>query len=107
MTYRQPARTPPRRLPRILVASLLVVISALGAALGYPLLASSSSTATSAFEALRSERRGVAPATGPDSSPAGGLQDRRLVEPGGPDRFGQRPGRPPGAAAPGQPVAAA
>jgi zinc D-Ala-D-Ala carboxypeptidase len=47
MTYSEPARTTTRRIPRILVAGLLVVIAAIVAALGYPLLASSSSTAAS------------------------------------------------------------
>src|SRR5687767_10544352 len=45
MTYSEPARTTTRRIPRILVAGLLVVIAAIAAALGHPLLASSSSTA--------------------------------------------------------------
>ena len=45
MTYSEPARTTTRRIPRILVAGLLVVIAAIAAALGYPLLASSSSRA--------------------------------------------------------------
>ena len=55
----EPARTTPRRIPRILVAGLLVVIAAIGAALGYPLLASSSSTAASPIDVLRSEHRGL------------------------------------------------
>jgi D-alanyl-D-alanine carboxypeptidase len=59
MTYREPARTTPRRIPRILVAGLLVVITAIGAALGYQLLASSSSTAASPTDVLRSEHRGA------------------------------------------------
>jgi D-alanyl-D-alanine carboxypeptidase len=44
-TYRQPARTTTPRIPRILVAGLLVVLAAIAAASGYQLLASSSSTA--------------------------------------------------------------
>jgi D-alanyl-D-alanine carboxypeptidase len=47
MTYREPARTTTRRIPRILVAGLLVVNVAIIGAFGYQLLASSSSTATS------------------------------------------------------------
>src|SRR6266540_2079957 len=59
MTCSEPARTTTRRIPRILVASLLVVIAAIAAALGYPLLASSSSTAASPIDVLRSEHRGA------------------------------------------------
>jgi zinc D-Ala-D-Ala carboxypeptidase len=59
MTYSEPARTTPRRIPRIPVAGLLVVIAAIAAALGYPLLASSPSTAASPIDVLRSEHRGV------------------------------------------------
>ena len=59
MTYSEPARTTTRRVPRILVAGLLVVITAIGAALGYQLLASSSSTAASPIDVLRSEHRGA------------------------------------------------
>ena len=55
MTSSAPARTRTRRIPRILVAGLLVVI----AALGYPLLASSSSTAASPIGVLRREHPGV------------------------------------------------
>jgi zinc D-Ala-D-Ala carboxypeptidase len=58
VTYRQPARTTTRRIPRILVAGLLVVIAAIAAARGYELLASSSSTAGSPIDVLRSEHRG-------------------------------------------------
>ena len=47
MTYSKPARTTTRRIPRILVASSLVVFAAIAAALGYQSLASSSSTAAS------------------------------------------------------------
>ena len=61
MTYSQPARTTTRRIRirRIRVAGLLVVIAAIGAALGYQLLASSSSTATSPTDVPRSEHRGA------------------------------------------------
>ncbi len=59
MTHSEPARTTTRRIPRILVAGLLVVIAAIGAAHGYQLLASSSSTAASPIDVLRSEHRGL------------------------------------------------
>src|SRR6266540_31464 len=59
MTCSEPARTTTRRIPRILVASLLVVIAAIAAALGYPLLASSSSTAASPIDIPRGEHRGA------------------------------------------------
>jgi zinc D-Ala-D-Ala carboxypeptidase len=47
------------RIRRIRVAGLLVVIAAIAAALGYQLLASSSSTAASSIDVLRSEHRGL------------------------------------------------
>ena len=59
MTYRQPARTTARRIPRILVAGLLVGIAAIVAARGYQSLAPSSSTTASPIDVLRSERRVV------------------------------------------------
>jgi D-alanyl-D-alanine carboxypeptidase len=59
MTYSEPARTTTRRIPRISVAGLLVAIAAIAAALGYPLLASSSSTAASPIDVLPSEHRGA------------------------------------------------
>jgi D-alanyl-D-alanine carboxypeptidase len=59
MTYSKPARTTTRRTPRILVAGLLVVIAAIAAALGYQSLASSSSTAASPIDVLRSDHRGA------------------------------------------------
>jgi len=59
MTYREPARTTTRRTPRILVASLLVVIAAIAAALGYQSLASSSSRAASPVDVLGGEHRGA------------------------------------------------
>src|SRR5215211_396148 len=59
MTYREPARTTTRRIRirRIRVAGLLVVIAAIAAAVGSQLLASSSSTAASPIDVLRSEHR--------------------------------------------------
>jgi zinc D-Ala-D-Ala carboxypeptidase len=59
MTYSQPARTTTRRIRWIRVAGLLVVIAAIAAALGYQLLGSSSSTAASPIDVLRSEHRGL------------------------------------------------
>ena len=61
MTYSKPARTTTRRIRirRIRVAGLLVVIAAIAASLGYQLLASSSSTAASPIDVLRSEHRGA------------------------------------------------
>ena len=58
MAYSEPARTTTRRIRirRIRVAGLLVVIAAIAAALGYHSLASSSSTATSPIDVLRSGR---------------------------------------------------
>lgn len=100
MTYRKPVRTTTRRIPRIVVAGLLV-IAAVGAALGYRLLASSSSTVASPIDILRSEHRGAALATGPDSPHAGGSRDPGPAPTRGPDRVRQRAGRAPGAAAPG------
>jgi D-alanyl-D-alanine carboxypeptidase len=57
MTYSEPARTTTRRIPRILVAALLVVIAGLAAAPGYELLASSKDS--SPIDVLRSEHRGA------------------------------------------------
>jgi D-alanyl-D-alanine carboxypeptidase len=57
MTYSQPARTTTRRIPRILVAGLPLVIAAIGAVLGYELVASSSSTSASRTDVLGSEHR--------------------------------------------------
>jgi D-alanyl-D-alanine carboxypeptidase len=65
VTYGEPARTTIYRsrnrirIRRIRVAGLLVVVAAIGAALGYQLLASSSSTAESPIHGLRSEHRGA------------------------------------------------
>jgi D-alanyl-D-alanine carboxypeptidase (penicillin-binding protein 5/6) len=60
MAYREPARATTRRIRIrwIRVAGLLVVVAAI-AALGYQLLASSSSTAESLVDVLRSEQRGA------------------------------------------------
>ena len=59
MTYSEPARTTTRRIPRIPVAGLLVVIAAVAAALGYQLLATSSSAAASPIDILRSAHLGT------------------------------------------------
>jgi zinc D-Ala-D-Ala carboxypeptidase len=61
MTYSEPARTTTRRIRirRKRLAGLLVVIAAIAAALGYQSLASSSSTAASPIDVLRSEHRGL------------------------------------------------
>src|SRR5688572_27123576 len=103
MAYSERARTPTRRTPRILVAGLLVVIAAIAAALGYPLLASPSATAASPIDVLSSEHRGAALASGPDSPRAGGLRDRGPAPTRGPDHFRQRAGRQPSTAPPGRP----
>jgi zinc D-Ala-D-Ala carboxypeptidase len=58
VTSSEPARTTTRRNRRIRVAGLLVVIAAIAAALGHQVLASSSSTAASPIDVLRSEHRG-------------------------------------------------
>jgi D-alanyl-D-alanine carboxypeptidase (penicillin-binding protein 5/6) len=60
MAYREPARATTRRIRIrwIRVAGLLVVVAAI-AALGYQLLASSSSTAESLVDVLRGEQRGA------------------------------------------------
>jgi hypothetical protein len=61
VTYSEPARRTTRRvrIRWIRVAGLLVVIAAVAAALGYQVLASSSSTAASPIDVLRSEHRGA------------------------------------------------
>src|SRR5262245_34084152 len=79
MTYGEPARTTTRRVPRILVAGLLVVVAANAVALGCPLLTSSSSTAASPIDVPRSEqprpqrapRRAVGEAASPIDIPRG------------------------------------
>jgi zinc D-Ala-D-Ala carboxypeptidase len=128
MAYSKPARPTTRRIPRLLVTGLLVVSAATTAALGYPLLASSSARDASAIDVLRSERpwpplpppravgeavsptdvprgerRGAAPAAAPDLPDAGDLRDRGLALLRRLDRFRQSPGRPPDGAAPGPP----
>src|SRR5688500_814427 len=55
MTYSEPARTTSHRIHRVLAVGLLVV----GAALGYRLLASSSSTSAEPIDVLRGEHRGA------------------------------------------------
>jgi D-alanyl-D-alanine carboxypeptidase (penicillin-binding protein 5/6) len=73
MTYSEPARTTTRRIPRILVAGLLVVAAAIAAARGYQVLASSSSTAASPNDVLRSEHRAARPKALPSTAwPADG-----------------------------------
>src|SRR5689334_9295990 len=79
MTYSEPARTTARRIPRMLVAGLLVVVAALAAACGYRLLTSSSSTAASPTDVPRSEhprpqlllRQAVGEAASPIDIPRG------------------------------------
>jgi zinc D-Ala-D-Ala carboxypeptidase len=58
-TYGEPARTTIRRIPRIVVAALLVVIAVMAAPLGYQLLVSSSSTAASPVDIPRREHGGL------------------------------------------------
>jgi D-alanyl-D-alanine carboxypeptidase len=66
VTHSQPARRTTRRIRirRIRVAGLLVVIAAIAAALGHQFLASSSSTAASPIDVLRSEHRALGEADG-------------------------------------------
>jgi hypothetical protein len=104
MTYSPSARTTSHRVPGILVAGLLVLISAIGATLGYQLHSSSSARTTSPIDPLRSEHRGAAPAAGPGLPDVGGLREIGLALLRGPERFRQPPG-PPGAPAPGSPRA--
>ncbi len=65
MTYSEPARITSRRVPGILVVGLLVA----GAALGYQLLASSSSMAAAPIDILRREHRGAADGAVPGGAP--------------------------------------
>jgi hypothetical protein len=68
VTYREPARTTRRlRIGRIRVAGLLVVVAAIAAGFGFQSLASSSSTAASPIDVVRSEHRG------PPGEPRGAL----------------------------------
>jgi D-alanyl-D-alanine carboxypeptidase len=61
VTHGKPTRTTTRRIRirRLRAAGLLVVIAAIGAALAYQSLASSSSTAASPIDFLRGEHRGL------------------------------------------------
>lgn len=54
MTYK-PVRTTTRRIPKILVAGLLIVVTAIAAALGYSLLTASSSTTAPLIDLSRGE----------------------------------------------------
>jgi hypothetical protein len=91
--YREPARTTTRRIRirGIRVAGLLVVISAIAAALGHQWLASSSSTAASPIDVLRGERRGAlgAPegALAQPSEHSGGLGEAGGAVPDGTTAF--------------------
>ena len=59
MTNSDPARTTTRRIPRFLVAGLVIVIAVIAAARGYESLASSSSTAAPPIDVVRGEHRGA------------------------------------------------
>ena len=59
MTQTASARTKTRRTLRLTAVGLVVVTAVIAAALGYQLLASSSSTAASPIDVLRSEHRGA------------------------------------------------
>jgi D-alanyl-D-alanine carboxypeptidase len=59
MTQTASARTRTRRTLRLTAVGLVVVTAVIAAALGYQLLASSSSTAASPIDVLRSEHRGA------------------------------------------------
>jgi len=59
MTHGEPARTTKPRIPRILVAGLLIVIVAIAAAHAYQSVASSSSTAAPPSHVLRGDHRGA------------------------------------------------
>jgi hypothetical protein len=61
MAYRAPARTRTRRIRirRLRAAGLLIVIASIGAALGYQVLASSSTTVASPTDVLRSVHQGL------------------------------------------------
>jgi D-alanyl-D-alanine carboxypeptidase len=82
VTHGEPARTTTRRIRvhRIRVAVLLiVVILAIAAALGHQLLASSSSTAASPIDVLRSEHRGLRIDPGALGEADGALPDGATV----------------------------
>jgi serine-type D-Ala-D-Ala carboxypeptidase (penicillin-binding protein 5/6) len=91
MTYREPARTTTRRIRirTIRVAGLLVVIGVI-ASLGYQLLASSSSTAGSTTDVLRSGHRGalgkVPSAVWPAYGQAAFIETRRPQVQAGPNQ---------------------
>lgn len=68
-TYREPARTTTRRIPRILVAGLLVAIAAIAPVCGYQLVASSSSTAVPTID--DSSSSGLLPPSPPRSEHRG------------------------------------
>jgi D-alanyl-D-alanine carboxypeptidase len=78
MTYAARPRTTPLRIPRILVAGLLVVIAWISASLGHHLLASSPSTAASPIEVLRGQPGGALgePDTAPSSAASPGRVHR-------------------------------
>jgi zinc D-Ala-D-Ala carboxypeptidase len=59
MTHSEPQRTPTRWVPRSLVAGLLIVVPAMGAAIGYTLLAPSSSSSPSPTDASSTDIRRV------------------------------------------------
>jgi zinc D-Ala-D-Ala carboxypeptidase len=82
MTYSKPARTAARRIPGILVAGLLVVLVAIAAALGYPLLASWSSTVAPPIDVLRSERSPGSASTMRSGPPVGvsGVDPARALD---------------------------
>jgi zinc D-Ala-D-Ala carboxypeptidase len=82
-TYREPARTTTRRIPRILVAGLLVVSAAIAAASGYQLLASSSSTAAQPIDVLPSSSTAAPPTDVPRSEHRGPLGEADGAVPDG------------------------
>jgi D-alanyl-D-alanine carboxypeptidase (penicillin-binding protein 5/6) len=59
MSYSEPARTAPRRLPRILIAGLLVGIAAIAVVRGFHSMASPSSPAASPTDAVHGEHGGA------------------------------------------------
>jgi zinc D-Ala-D-Ala carboxypeptidase len=82
-TYREPARTTTRRIPRILVAGLLVAGAAITAVSGYQLLASSSSTAAQPIEVLPSSSTAAPPTDIPRSERRGPLGEADGAVPDG------------------------
>ena len=70
-TYREPARTTPRRIPGTLVAGLVVVIAAIAAASGYQVLAPSSwTTAPTVGVGRPASTAAPSPDVGPSASTA-------------------------------------